>query len=71
MVGNNAGADQIPTIISRRTTIPMSDSFTGWKNGYIYIYVSNESCMDVFFDNLVIHDDHYRLLEKAHHCLSD
>jgi RHS repeat-associated protein len=34
------------------------------KNGYIYIYVSNESAQKVFFDNLVIHHNKGHLLEE-------
>jgi RHS repeat-associated protein len=34
------------------------------RNGWIYIYLSNESAMDVFFDNLVINLKHGPLVEQ-------
>jgi len=37
------------------------------KNGYIYIYLSNESAQQVFFDNLVIHHNHGPILQEDHY----
>jgi len=35
------------------------------KNGYIYVYCSNESPVDVYFDNLQVVDTHGPLLEET------
>jgi CRISPR/Cas system Type II protein with McrA/HNH and RuvC-like nuclease domain len=42
----NGTADALQTIAT--------DNLTANKNGYLYTYVSNESAIDVIFDNIVV-----------------
>lgn len=37
------------------------------KNGYCYVYISNESSVNVFFDNLQVRHDRGRIVEENHY----
>lgn len=37
------------------------------KNGWVFIYVSNESNEDVYFDNLAVTHEHSRIAEETHY----
>jgi RHS repeat-associated protein len=62
---NHMNAVQIPTTNPGDTIkqIVGLSNLVVRRNGYIYIYLSNESAQDVYFDNLVINLKHGPLLE--------
>jgi RHS repeat-associated protein len=63
---NHVAAVQIPICNSGDTmkTIVGLNKLVVRRNGWIYIYVSNESNQDVYFDNLVINLTHGPLVEQ-------
>jgi RHS repeat-associated protein len=62
---NHMGALQIPTVNTGDTAKQMvgPTNMVIRRNGWIYIYLSNESNQSVYFDNLVINLKHGPLLE--------
>jgi hypothetical protein len=39
------------------------------KNGYVYVYVSNGSPVEVYFANLQVIQDHWPIANETHYCL--
>lgn len=65
----SGGVTQVPTINpgDYKKAISASLPSTITKNGYLYVYVSNESPQDVFFDNVTIQHKKGPLLEETHY----
>lgn len=40
---------------------------TAPRNGYVYVYVSNESNNNVYFDNLQVSQEHGPILQETHY----
>lgn len=67
-VSGNIGAKQVGAITEHKQALEASDDPIEIKrNGYLYVFVSNESQGDVFFDDIRV--EHYRgpLLEETHY----
>ncbi|PZR25245.1 MAG: hypothetical protein DI535_18985 [Citrobacter freundii] len=64
-VGSSSGAEAVDGSgvfkTFNKTNMPVE------KNGYLYIYVSNETSYDVFFDNLQVTHVRGALLEESHY----
>jgi RHS repeat-associated protein len=63
------GVTQVPAIASGNPSVAITANtpVSIPKNGYIYIYVSNESPQPVYFDNVSIQDHRGPLLEENHY----
>lgn len=66
MVDDNSGVKQVQGSPDELQTLTV-DKFVIKKNGFIYIYTSNESAEDVYFDNLVVAHNKGPLLEETHY----
>ncbi|MBV8256060.1 MAG: hypothetical protein JO154_25920 [Chitinophaga sp.] len=66
MVNENSGVKQVQGIPDELQTLATDRMVIG-KTGFIYIYTSNESGQDVFFDNLVVSHSSGPLLEETHY----
>jgi RHS repeat-associated protein len=68
----SGGFDMVGTAVDANGTIKTHNTSTipnisVTKNGYIYVYCSNESQYDVFFDNLQLVHNRGTILEEAHY----
>ncbi|PUZ23937.1 hypothetical protein DCM91_14125 [Chitinophaga costaii] len=66
MVSSNSGNRQVQASPGALQTLAVS-AMTIKSTGFIYIYVSNESGQDVYFDNLVVNHTNGPLLEETHY----
>jgi RHS repeat-associated protein len=63
------GVTQVPVIASGNPSVAITANtpVSIPKNGYLYVYVSNESPQSVYFDNVSIQDHRGPLLEENHY----
>lgn len=66
LVNENSGVRQVQGLVDSLYTLQVSKTAIK-KTGFIYIYLSNESGQDVFFDNLVVTHQTGPLLEETHY----
>ncbi len=65
ITGSMTGCDAVSTNNNVLKNHHQTISIT--RNGYLYVYCSNESDMDVFFDNLQLIQTHGPLIEETHY----
>ncbi|OMP74865.1 hypothetical protein [[Flexibacter] sp. ATCC 35208] len=66
MVDDNSGVKQVQGNPDELQTLTV-EKFVIKKTGFVYIYTSNESRGNVYFDNLVISHNSGPLLEETHY----
>ncbi|SHN16823.1 DUF6443 domain-containing protein [Chitinophaga sp. CF418] len=66
LVDDNSGMRQVSGALDALQTLAVQKMRIK-KTGFIYIYTSNESGQDVFFDNLVVTHNGGALLEETHY----
>ncbi|MFB6457625.1 DUF6443 domain-containing protein [Chitinophaga sp. Hz27] len=66
MVNNNSGVKQVQAVPDQLQTLAPAEA-TISKSGFLYIYTSNESNKDIYFDNLAIQHTSGPLLEETHY----
>jgi RHS repeat-associated protein len=64
-VASNSGYDFVAVANSLKTHTV--NNVVMKKNGYLFVYVSNESQLNVYFDNLQVTHKRGRLLEESHY----
>ena len=63
----NTGFSKVGTNSVLKSHFSELQNLTAQKNGYVFIYVSNESPVNVFFDNLQVVHTRSALLEETHY----
>jgi RHS repeat-associated protein len=66
LVNENSGVRQVQGSTDALIPLVLNKSVIK-KTGFLYIYTSNESAQDVFFDNLIITHNSGPLLEETHY----
>jgi RHS repeat-associated protein len=66
MVEENSGVKQVESTPDIVQTL-YKDKAKVTRNGYLYVYTSNESQQDVYFDDLIVIMNTGRLLEETHY----
>ncbi|QJB38982.1 RHS repeat-associated core domain-containing protein [Chitinophaga oryzae] len=66
LVEQNSGVKQVKAEPDQLQTLAQ-DAMPITKNGFLYVYVSNETQQDVFFDNMVVAHTAGRILEETHY----
>jgi RHS repeat-associated protein len=66
LVEDNSGVRQVKGDPDQLQTLAV-DKMVVTRNGFLYVYTSNETPQDVFFDNLTVQDISGPLLEETHY----